>query len=120
MVLGLDRRFLGRKQQKKRRSLFGLRRRRGTTGLERELSPENQLAASIQFGVLPVQKCAVSDIVHGGIENIDVIVVCDVLGFGSQNDSATFKFGDLEAFLQSNVSQDPAGIREAVASDLII
>lgn len=88
--------------------------------LEAELSPENQLTASIQFGVLPVQELAVSDVVHGCIENIDVIVVCDVLGFGSQNDSATFKFGDLEAFLQSNVSQDPAGIREAVASDLII
>ena len=89
-------------------------------GLERELTPENQLAARIQFGVLPVQKCAVSDAVHGGIENIEVIVVCDVLGFGSQNDSATFKFGNLEAFLQSNVSQDPAGIREAVASDLVL
>ena len=88
--------------------------------LEGELSPENQLAASIQFGVLPVQELAVSDVVHGGIENIEVIVVCDVLGFSSQNDSATFKFGNLEAFLQSNVSQYPAGIREAVASDLII
>ena len=88
--------------------------------LEGELSPENQLAASIQFGVLPAQKCAGSDAVHGGIENIDVIVVCDVLGFGSQNDFATFKFRNLEAFLQSYVSQDPAGIREAVASDLII
>ena len=87
--------------------------------LERELTPENQLAASIQFGVLPVLKCAVSDVVHGGIENIEVIVVCDVLGFGSQNDSATLKFGNLEAFLQSDVSQDPPGIREAVASDLI-
>ena len=88
--------------------------------LEGELTPENQLAAGIQFGVLPVQECASSDAVHGGIENIDVIVVCEILGFGSQNDSATFKFRNLEAFLQSNVSQDSAWIREAVASDLII
>jgi hypothetical protein len=113
-------RFLGRKRQKKRRSPCGLRRRRGTKGLEGKLSPENQLAASIQFGVLPILELAVSDVVHRGIENIEVIVVCDVLGFGSQDDSATFKFGDLEAFLQSNVSQDPARIRKAVTSDLVI
>ena len=72
--------------------------------LEGELTPENQLAAGIQFGVLPVQECASSDAVHGGIENIDGRVVCEILSFGSQNDSATFKFRNLEAFLQSNVS----------------
>ena len=99
---------------------MGAPARRKRRNLEGELTPENQLAASIQFGVLPVLELSVSDVVHGVIENIEVIVVCDVLGFGSQNDSATFKFGDLEAFLQSNVSQDPARIREAVTSDLIL
>ena len=90
--------------------------------LESDLGPQNHVAAWVFGSVLPVQIVAIADIVHSRVKWPDVVMVTDILDLCAQDQLTALQveIGQPDSLLQRKVVELKAGVRKAVAADLLM